>query len=132
MSSAAARSTFVFHASPRRLPEMPRTFIDLRGLDEVELGGELDVVRERRLAGRERHVPVETEIGAVDGDLEREVQPLVPERVGRRVGERAAELDRAADALDRDLALDDEPVALARHLRRREADLGRALDVEEL
>ena len=60
-----ARSPVLYEAS-RRLPEMPRTFTLVTSLDELELAVDRDVVRERRLAGRQRHVPVDAEGGPVD------------------------------------------------------------------
>src|SRR5437870_12729773 len=110
-SSAAARSSFVLYESPRTLPEMARIFIALRRLEELKLGDELDLVREGRLAGRERVVPVDPERGAVDRSLELEAEALVPVGIGDRVADRARELDRMGLALDRDLAVDGDLVA---------------------
>ena len=52
-----------------------------------------------------RRVPADAVLRAVDARLESEAEPLAAERIGgRRLGDRAAELDRLGDALDRQLA----------------------------
>src|ERR687885_632831 len=103
----------------------------LRLLHEEELGDEGDLVRERRLAARERQVPVEPEGGAVELRLEREAEAVASVGVGQRLGRAAGQLDRERHALDRDLAANRQLLA-AVDLARGEAELGVALDVEEL
>src|SRR5206468_3597846 len=76
--------------------------LDLRLLHEIELGSELDLVGQRRLPVGERHVPVEAELGPVDRRLELEDDALASVGVGDRPGDRARQLDRLLDALDRD------------------------------
>src|SRR5918996_4340627 len=66
-SSCAARRRFVLWESRRRLPEIARTFMAclLGRLHELDVGDDGDLVPEGRLAGRERHVPVQAECRAV-------------------------------------------------------------------
>ena len=59
------------------------------------------------------HVPVHVELGAVDDGLEVEVAAGVAERVGGGRDPRAGRLDRARDALDRQLAGDGRGAVLA-------------------
>ena len=66
-------------------------------LHEVELGDDRDVVRERRLAGRERVVPVDAEVGAVDA-ASSSLSPMRSLPVGSvdRRGDGAGHLDGLA------------------------------------
>src|SRR3954467_12503091 len=92
--SVAARSNIVLCESRRRLPLMPRTRIELRLLDELEVGDQRDLVLERRLTARQGVVPVHAELRAVDGRLELDAEALIPVRVVLRLRDRAADLDR--------------------------------------
>ena len=87
--------------------------------DERQLGLQGDVVRECRLAVRERHVPVDVERGAVDGGLEAEPEPVRAEVVDGGAGRGAGQLRGLCDALDRDLAVDLDGVAVAPDRRAR-------------
>src|SRR5712691_10646674 len=112
---------------------MPRTFIrPLRLLGEEELGDELDLVRERAVPIRERHVPVDAEGRAVDGRLELEADAAPARRVLDRVGDRPRQDDGLSDALDRELTGDRDLVARAADIRRFESELRMALGVEEV
>src|SRR4029077_11784030 len=101
-SSAAASSSFVFQESCLRLPEIARTCIGLRLLDEEELGRDADVVREGRLAARQRDVPVQGGLRAVARRGQLEAEALAAVRIGDRRGDRALEFHRLRDALDRE------------------------------
>src|SRR5947209_10799414 len=101
-------------------------------LDELELDGQLDVVGDGKAALRERGVPVEAELSAVDNRLEREAKLGDVAEGYRRPGDLAASLHCAGVALDRQLAVHDHLIALAPQRGRAEADLRVALDVEEI
>src|SRR3954449_11837299 len=108
-SSAAACISIALYESRRRLPTIPRTFIDLRlRLDQLQVDGDRDVVADGLAAVGQRRVPVDAELGAVDdgGRLDRDAVLAV--EVLRRAGERAGGLDRLGDAAQRQLALEDE------------------------
>src|SRR5579875_355456 len=108
-SSAAARSSAVLYDAERRLPEMARMRIELRGLDRRHAEDELDLVGDEQVAVRQGLVPLQIELAAVG-------------RAG--VGDHAGELDRTGDALDRDLAGQaDLAVADRRERARGEGDL---------
>src|SRR5215213_7078780 len=73
---AAARSRPVLWESRRSDPEIPRMRnLGLR-LDQGEVDLERDVVRERVAAVRERHLPLDAEVAAVDGGLDEQVRAL--------------------------------------------------------
>ena len=99
--------------------------------DQGQVGLERDLVGERRLAVRERHVPVHVELRAVDGGLQLQSDAGRAEVVDRRADDRALQNGRLGDALDRDLAVDLDRVAVALE-RAGEADDGMTLGVEEL
>src|SRR5436190_16529521 len=109
-SSAAVRSRAVLWESRRRLPEMPRTFIVLLHHQE-EICRQLHVVRERSLAVRKLHLPVDPECAAVDGRLETQRESLASGRAGSRLADRAHELDRNGHALDGQVTGDRDVVA---------------------
>src|SRR5579875_1387234 len=124
-SSAAARSSAVLYDAERRLPEMARMRIELRGLDRRHAEDELDLVGDEQVAVRQGLVPLQIELAAVDRAGELEADALVAPRIGRAgVGDHAGELDRTGDALDRDLAGQaDLAVADRRERARGEGDL---------
>ena len=78
------RSSFVLSESRGGCRRWRGLFIVLHLLDEEQLGDEGDVVREGRLAVRERVVPVDAERRAVDGRVELEADALAAVRVGQR------------------------------------------------
>src|SRR6266704_3602359 len=136
-ASAAARNKLVLCESRRRLPEMPRIRVTVlavvSGLDELQLGEDGDVVRERRLAAREWVVPVDPEVRAVDLRGQVEADALGPVRIGHRRGHRPGDCDRLGDALDRQLAIDrDLAVAVEADVLGRKAELRMPLGVEEV
>src|SRR3954447_23188855 len=135
-SVAAARRSSVLWESRRRLPDMPRTRMALRllgvGLRQLELDDQRHVVREREAALRERGVPVEAELRAIDHRLEVDADLGRAGDVLVRADERAAALNRVRVALDRQLAVDHQLVALDAHVARLVAELGVVLDVEEV
>src|SRR5438445_9485165 len=130
-SSLAARSSDRLYESRRRLPEMPRTFIGLR-LHQVQLGRQRDVVRQGRLAVRERVVPVQTELRAVDRRRQLETEAHTAVGIVRGLADRALEADGERGAPDRQLAVDRDLAAGAADLGRRKGNLRRSLDVEEV
>src|SRR5215210_6947629 len=130
-SVAAARSSSVLWESARRLPEMPSTRMALRP-DELELDGQSHVVGQREAALGKRGVPLEAELRAVDRRLERDADAGLARDVLVRSYERATAADRVRVALDREVALDAQLVALASDRGRLEAELRVALGVEEL
>jgi len=75
-------------------------------LRELQVDDDRDLVRESRLAARERVVPADAELVAVDLGLELEAEALAAVRIGDRVGDDAGDLDALAVALDRDLTVD--------------------------
>src|SRR3954470_7370094 len=131
---AAARRSSVLWESRRRLPDMPRTriLLGLLGLRQLELDDQRHVVRQRVPALGERSVPVEAELRAIDHRLEVDADLGVARDVLVRADERAAALDRMRVALDGQLAVDQELVALDAHVARLVAELGVVLDVEEV
>src|SRR2546421_2521049 len=136
-ASAAARNKLVLCESRRRLPEMPRIRVTVlavvSGLDELQLGEDGDVVRERRLAAREWVVPVDPEVRAVDLRGQVEADALGPVRIGHRRGHLPGHCDRLGDALDRQLAVDrDLAVAVEANVLSCEAELRVPLGVEEV
>src|SRR5262249_15025675 len=132
-SSAAARRSAVLWESRRRLPEIPSTFIVLRLLlDELEMDTQRHLVAEHLAAVGQLHVPVEPVVVAVDLGLQVESEPLVLVRSDGRAGELALGDDRLGDALDGQLSVDRELVALAGDRGRLEADLRGPVPVEEL
>src|SRR3954453_7586655 len=102
---------------------MPRTRMLLRPLHELQVGDQRDLVPEGRLTAGERVVPVDPELGPVDGGLELDTEAHVPERVVLRFGDRAADLDGLRVALHRQLAGDADVVAGAADVLRLERDL---------
>src|SRR6266487_4361187 len=136
-ASAAARNKLVLCESRRRLPEMPRIRVTVlavvSGLDELQLGEDGDVVRERRLAAREWVVPVDPEVRAVDLRGQVEADALGPVRIGHRRGHRPGHCDPPGDALDRQLAVDrDLAVTVETDVVGGEAELRVLLGVEEI
>src|SRR3954453_12995072 len=129
--SPAARRSLELWEPARRLPERPRTFIGLC-LGQLEVDEQLDLVCEREAALGQRSVPVEAVLGAVDDRLELEADLLDVAEGHGRLGDRPAGLDRAAAALDRQLAVDDQCVALGADQRRGEGHVRVALGVEEV
>ena len=105
--SPAARRSLELWEPARRLPERPRTFIGLRR-GQLELDEQLDLVGQREAALGQRRVPVEAVLGAVDDRLELDADLLDVAEGHVRLGDRAAGLDRARVALDRELAVDDQ------------------------
>ena len=82
-----------------------------------------DLVRKEEAAARKRCVPLEAEVGAVDGADELEADAVVAPRVGARADVLARQRDGLRDALDGQLAVDDELVAAG---SRREVDSKRS------
>src|ERR1019366_1768475 len=74
----------------------------------------------------------ETERGAVDLSLELDPEALTAVGVVDRLGDHADDLDGLGVALDRDLAVDLQLIAVAADVLGRECDLGVALGVEEV
>src|SRR5437867_99025 len=106
-SSCAALASAVLYDSRLRLPESAR--MRTSGLpDGREVRPQHDVVREEEASAGERRVPLEAPVGAVDRSGKLEADALVAPRIVRRPAEHAAKLDRLRDALDRELALDDD------------------------
>src|SRR3954469_16241766 len=132
-SAAAARRSLRLWDPRRRLPEMPRIRTGLGLLDEGDVDRQRDVVGQRVAAGRQRHVPVEAELRAVDRRVELQVRAGVAERVLRRGLPGARGGDRLGDAADREVAADrGGRVVVERHVGRGEVDRRVVLDVEEL
>src|SRR3954469_14598366 len=129
---AAARRSSVLWESRRRLPDMPRTriLLGLLGLRELELDDQRHVVRQRVPALGERSVPVEAELRAIDHRLEVDADLGVARDVLVRSDERATALDRVRVALDRELTVDHQLVALDAHVARLVAQLGAGLHVD--
>src|SRR5215216_4893446 len=112
-SSPACRKSAELCESRRRLPLMPRTRIDLRLLRELQLDDDRDLVGEGRLTARQRVVPADAELVAVDLRLGLQAEARAAVRVVDRVGDDAGDLDGLGVALDRDLAVDLDAVAVA-------------------
>src|SRR6478735_5576988 len=93
-SSCAARRSRVLSESRRRLPESARTRMSglLHGR---EAGREGHGVSEEEATGRDRGVPADAEVVAVDLALQLEAEGLVPPRVGAGAGHAGVELDLA-------------------------------------
>jgi hypothetical protein len=113
----------------RREPLIARIFIATL---EREVGLEGDLVRECRLAVRERHVPLDVELRAVDDRLQLEADARGSEVINSRPVDRAGQRGGLRDALHRELAVDLDVVAIPADLLRDESQLGEALRVEEL
>src|SRR4051812_31013461 len=111
---------------------MPRTRIELCLLRQLQVGDDLDLVGEGRLAARQRVVPADAELRAVNLGLELQAEAGAAERIVESVDDRADDLDRLAVTLDRDLAVDLQVVAIAIDRLRLEGQLGAALGVEEV
>src|SRR4051812_12147198 len=111
---------------------MPRTRIELRLLRELQLDDDRDLVGEGRLTARQRVVPVDAELVAVDLGLSLEAEAGAAVRVVDRVGDDAGDLDGLGVALDRDLAVDLDAVAITVDGLRLEGQLRVALGVEEV
>src|SRR3954471_21167729 len=111
---------------------MPRTRIELRLLRQLQVGDDRDLVGESRLATRQRVVPADAELVAVDLRLELQAEALAAERIRERVRDDAGDLDGLGVALDRDLAVDRQLVAVAADVLRLEGQLRMALGVEEV
>src|SRR3954447_18855756 len=131
-SSPAWRRSDVLCESRRRLPLMPRTRIELGLLRQLQVDDDRDVVRQGRLAARERVVPADAELRAVDLRLGLEAEARAAVRVVDRVGDDAGDLDGLGVALDRDLAVDRDLVAVTLDRLRLERQLRIALGVEEV
>src|SRR4051794_29518821 len=111
---------------------MPRTRMVLGLLRELQVGDDRDFVRESRLAARERVVPADPELVAVDLGLELQAEAGPAERVVECIGYDAGDLDGLGVALDRDLAIDRHLVAVAVDRLRLEGQLWVLLGVEEV
>ena len=105
----------------------------LCGLDRRHAHEQLDLVGHEEVAVRERLIPLEVELAAVDDALELEADALVAPRIGAALGDDAGQLDRLGDALDRDLAVQTNLAVVERLAGGGgEADLGWLLGVEEV
>ena len=111
---------------------MARIFMRLDRLDEEQLGNDGDVVRQRLLAVGERVVPVDAERRAVDTRVELEPDPLAAIGVGQRRGDGAGDIGGLSDALEREVTLDLDRLAVEADVLRGEADLREPLGVEEI
>src|SRR3954447_2426701 len=112
-SEAAARRSSVLWESRRRLPDMPRTRMELGLLpSQLELDDQRHVVRQSEAALGEGSVPLEAELRAVDHRLEVEADLRVAGDVLVRPHDRATAGDRMRVAPDRQLAVDYQLVAL--------------------
>jgi hypothetical protein len=100
--------------------------------DQRQLGGQCHVLGERRLAARERSVPVEAKRRAVDRAAEDDVDPLPAVGVDEWAADGPFESHRLRAALDREVAVDDDVGARDLDRARRESQLGGLLSVEEL
>src|SRR6476659_4246316 len=126
--SSAARRSRVFSESGRRLPEMVSTRMVLRPLHERQAAGELDGVVEQCAAARQRGIPGDAMLLAVDLALEVDADPLVAPAILVGAVDLGRQRDRPADALQGQLALD----AVGCDQGAREGRLRVALDVEEV
>src|SRR5262245_24104637 len=131
-SSRAARASAVLYDSALRLPERARICIGLRGPRGREVRLEDDLVGEEEGAAPQLGLPLGSPGSAVDGTGELEADPLVAPRVVGRPGELTPELDGLGDALDGQIALDDDLATVGCDGRRGEAELGVPLRVEEV
>src|SRR5437763_12420218 len=105
-TSAAARSSAVLYDAARRLPEMPRTRIELRALDRRDTHQQLDLVGDEEVAVGEGLVPLQIEVTPIDRARELQADPLVAPRILAVLSDLAGELDRLRDTLDGDFALE--------------------------
>src|SRR4051794_25390936 len=96
------------------------------------MDGQGDLVAEGLAATWEIHLPVEAEVVTIDLGLEVYADPLVLTGIEDGAADLAAGDDRLGVALDGQLAVDDQLVALPRDLLRLEDDLGVLLGVEEV
>src|SRR4051794_13194418 len=92
---------------------MPRTCIELRLLRELHVGEDRDLVRQGRLTARQRVVPADAELVALDLRLELQAEARAAVGILERVGDDAGDLDGLGVALDRDLTVDLQLVAVA-------------------
>ncbi len=99
---------------------------------QLELDDQLDLVGEREAALGQRRVPVEAVLGAVDDRLELDADLLTSPKVtvGSVIVPRAS-IGRS-DALDRELAVDDQLAVGRADQRGVEGDVREALGVEEV
>src|SRR3954452_8160230 len=111
---------------------MPSTRTESGLLHELEFGDKRYVVGKRRLATRKWVVPADPELVAPDHGRECQTKTLSTVGVGNRVRDVAGDLDGFRVPLDRDLAVDPDPVAVAFDRVRLEGKLRVALGVEEL
>src|SRR3970040_1616856 len=81
---------------------------------------------------RKRRIPIQPELGAVDGAGELDADSVVSIRVDACSDEAALQLDGPRDVLDRQLTFDDEFIASSLDSGRLEAELRISLRVEEL
>src|SRR5258708_40226424 len=101
------------------------------GPDELELDGQLDVVGQRAAAAWQVCVPADAERRAVDRGLQGEAESRGAREVlgGALNGARGTQ--RVPCALDGQLAIELDPVAVDPQLVGAEGDLGVVLSVEE-
>src|SRR3954452_18040568 len=111
---------------------MPRTRTESGLLHELEFGDERDVVGERRLTTRKWVVPADAEHVAPDHGRQCQAEALATVGVGNWVRDLAGDLDLFCAPLDRDLAVDMDPVARAFDRARLEGKLRVALGIEEV
>src|SRR5258706_8597659 len=111
---------------------MPRTRTGSGLLHELEFGDKRDVLGKRRLTTRKWVIPVDPELVAPDHSCECQTETLATVGVGNWVRDLAGDLDGFRVPLDRDLAVDADPVAGAFDSARLEGKLRIALGVEEL
>src|SRR5882724_3269002 len=95
----------------RREPLMPRTRTGSGLLHELELGDKRDVVGKRRLTTRKWVIPADPELVAPDHGCECQTETLATVGVGNWVRDVAGDLDGFRVPLDRDLAVDADPIA---------------------
>src|SRR3954453_13376528 len=110
---------------------MPRT-LTLGLLSQLQVDDDRHVVGQRRVAARERVVPVEAELGPVHRGLQLETEALAAVRIGGRVCDAALDLDGLGVALEGQLAGNREVVARPAGVSRGEAEAREPLCVEEL
>ena len=99
---------------------------------ELELDVQVDLVRQRLVAVGKLGVPADSIIGAVDRGAEREAQAGVAHEVIGGTLDRAGCRDRLGDALERELTLQRERVAVGGEAVGAEGDLRVLLGVEEV
>src|SRR6266545_1330669 len=99
---------------------------------EQQIDVHLDIPAHRVATARQLHLPIESELAAVEARLHLQSRDLA-EAARSRWGVVTAGGDRARDAPDRELAVQcHQAVAVEGDCRRVERDLGMALGVEEL